>query len=122
MLNSVGANANVGEIQQVQTPVNKQYVTMRGRSGYERTPDSDSFESSGGKGKTGGVIAGLIATTAAVVGGICFHKGNKALGKDAKFLDKLKKGWEEVWNDTKGKFSKKGKKTENDTKTDKPAK
>ena len=66
----------------------------------ERTPDNDSFDGEN-KNKTGkviGIIAAVLAAAALIVGGVCLHKGGKALGEEAKFGEKIKKGWEELWH------------------------
>ena len=99
MINSVAPNQTVNEVQIPEVEQNRQYVSMRGRSDFERTPESDSFESESknNTGKTVGIIAGVVAAAALVVGGICLHKGGKALeGKDASFKEKLEAGWKEL--------------------------
>ena len=99
MINSVAPNQAVNEVQIPEVEQNRQYVSMRGRSDFERTPESDSFESESknNTGKTVGIIAGVVAAAALVVGGICLHKGGKALeGKDASFKEKLEAGWKEL--------------------------
>ncbi len=75
-------------------------ISYRGSSDFERTPDNDSFESEdkNNTGKVLGITAGVLATAVLVVGGICLHKGGKALGEEAKFGEKIKKGWEELWH------------------------
>ena len=61
----------------------------------ERMPESDYYDKQRKK-KTIGIIAGLILTAAAVVGGICWHKGKPANGESKEFLERMKDGWKEL--------------------------
>lgn len=106
MINSINSATQSANVQQVK--YNRQFVSYRGNE-LESSPKSDEFESNKKSGKTAGIVAGLLATAAVVVGGICLHKGSKALeGKDASFMEKLKAGWK----DLRGKGSKGVKDTE----------
>ncbi len=104
MLNAINNSVATSEVTQPEQKVSNN-IAYRGGSDYERTPYADSFESEEKKssaGKTVGIIAGVLAAAALVVGGICLHKGGKALegAEEAEktFGKKLKKGWEELWN------------------------
>ena len=96
MIDSINVSQKIKDVQTPDVEPSKQYVSMRG-SDYERTPEGDTFESGNKKAKNTGIIAGLAAIAAIVVGGICLKKGGKVLeGKDVSFIEKLKTGWKEL--------------------------
>ena len=104
MLEAINNSVVTSEVTQPEAPKASKNISYRGGD-YERTPYSDSFESEEKKsstGKTVGIIAAVLAAAAVVVGGICLHKGGKALegAEEAEktFGKKLKKGWQELWH------------------------
>ena len=96
MLNSVSLINEANTSQLEARKQQKQYISFCGTD-YERTPDEDTFNGKKNrKAKIVGIIGGLLITIGLVLGGICLHKGGKALGKDAKFGEKLEQGWKEL--------------------------
>ena len=69
----------------------------------ERVPQADTLEKKNKTGQTISIIAGIIAATAVVIGGVCYHKGKPAKGETKKFINCIKDGWKELFG--------KGKKT-----------
>ena len=92
-------NAALREVPQTEQPeqVEAKNISYKANPNntLERTPDGDYYDNQRKK-KTIGIVAGLILTTAAVVGGICWHKGKSANGEEKKFFDRLKDGWKEL--------------------------
>ena len=98
-------NVNDGEFDKIQAleyynrAQQNQQKVERVKNDFQTTPEQDEFVKSDNKtAKTVGIIGGLIAAAAIVVGAICLKKGGKALEnkKDASFTDKIKEGWKEL--------------------------
>ena len=98
-------NVNDGEFDKIQAleyynrAQQNQQKVERVKNDFQTTPEQDEFVKSDNKtAKTVGIIGGLIAAAAIVVGAICLKKGGKALEnkKDASFTDKFKEGWKEL--------------------------
>ena len=95
-LNNLSALREVPQTEQTEQ-VEAKNISYRANPNntLERTPDGDYYDKQRKK-KTIGIVAGLILTVAAVVGGICWHKGKPADGGEKKFFDRLKDGWKEL--------------------------
>ncbi len=105
MLDSINGDVVVGEVIQPETEkkVNKN-ISYRGTD-FERTPDSDSFDSDEKKNKTGkviGITASIIAAAALILGAVCYSKGKGADGVEKKFGERMKDGWKELWHKEEG--------------------
>ena len=92
----IDGNLGVNEVPQTDT-VETTNVSCKANPNntLERTPESDYYDKQRKK-RTVGIIAGLILTAAAVVGGICWHKGKPAEGESKEFLERMKDGWKEL--------------------------
>ena len=84
-------------------------ISYKGSYDYERSPESDSFESDNNRKNRNAltVLTGLTTLAALVIGGVYFHKGAKALkGTSSSFGEKSARGFEELKKDSKGLYEK----------------
>ena len=100
MLNAVNGTVNVNAAQQT-AAVQAQNLPFRGRTDFERTPDSDTYET-GKKHKGLKRLVGLSALTAIGLAIASFVKGKGKLPEGSKFGDIMKTGWNEVKTGIKG--------------------
>lgn len=108
MLNAVNGTVNVNAAQQT-AAIQAQNLPFRGRTDFERTPDSDTYET-GKKHKGLKRLVGLSALTAIGLAIASFVKGKGKLPEGSKLGDIMKTGWNEVkisaknlWNKVMGK-------------------
>lgn len=97
MSNVVGNIKIIQETQNTKAISDNTAMSFRGNSNnkLERTPSSDNFNKKKSKsGETIGIITGLAATAALILGCICYHKGGNAPGsKGMTIIEKIKAGW-----------------------------
>lgn len=72
-------------------------IPFRGKSEYERQPESDCYESYNKSGlKTGGIITTILLSAGLTLGIFCFAKGG-AEGVKKKFGQRMKDGWKKIF-------------------------
>ncbi len=94
MINTIDTKVNQVEAPNQEQTQNRQYVTMRGND-YERTPDSDTYESSNknNTGKTIGIAATLLAIGATIYAGCHGKNILEKAGKETGFMENIKTGY-----------------------------